>query len=212
MEINFEKNKYEFINLIKPIKRDGSDINALLYKLENSDFFVAPYSAKSHLSVKGGLCQHALDVYKNFCELVEKYYGSVDEKLSETEKVVGLLSNIASMNKFEQTAQSKKVYSKDGKLFDELGNFNWVTKWGYQIKDDRFFYGHYGQNSEYIINTYIPLTFEESVCITNLKGGISDEYQPYDLSSIYNKHPLAALLHMADFLATYIDEREEKSE
>ena len=42
MEINVEQNKYEFIELLRSIKRPGADVEALIYKLETSDFFVAP--------------------------------------------------------------------------------------------------------------------------------------------------------------------------
>lgn len=206
MEINFEANKYEFINLIKTVKRDGADINALLYKLNESDFFVAPYTATTHLSVLGGLCQHALNTHKNFKELVNKYYG--DSVQEDTVTICGLLSCIANMNKYEITSKSRKEYCENGKQVDELGRFNWKAFKGYQIRDDHFAYGHFGQNSEYIIGTYIPLTFEESVCITNQKGNFTEEYQPYDMSLIYKKHPLASLLFIANFLATTIDERD----
>ena len=206
MEINFEANKYEFIDIIKSINREGADINALLYKLSESDFFEAPYTANAHLAVKGGLCYHSLNLYKNFKELVEKYCG--DKISDDTVKILGLLSGIANMNKFEIVPKSKKDYCENGKFSDELGRFNWKAVKGYQIREDHFAYGHFGQNSEYIVGTYIPLTFEESVCITNQKGNFTEEYQPYDMSLIYKKHPLASLLFVANLLTTTIDERD----
>ena len=61
-------NKNTFITLCKKyIKREG--IAQLLDWLSASDFFEAPASAKLHLSQKGGLCQHSLNVSKRLLEL-----------------------------------------------------------------------------------------------------------------------------------------------
>ena len=111
------------------------------------------------------------------------------------------------MNYYEKYAKNVKVYSETGKKSDELGKFDWVTQMAWKKRDpeNRFVYGHHGQNSEYIANSYIPLTLEESAAITNHMGN-DDEYHAYDSTFIYNRYPLAVLLHSADFLSAYIIE------
>ena len=37
-----------------------------------------------------------------------------------------------------------------------------------------------------------------------------EEYRPYDMTPIFNKYKLATLLHIADFLATFMIERYSK--
>ena len=53
-----EKNKLEFIELVRSIHREGMDTESLIKKLENSDFFVAPASTIYHNAYDGGLCEH----------------------------------------------------------------------------------------------------------------------------------------------------------
>ena len=57
-----EQNKQTFISILRSIKRDGANIEGMIYKLEHSDFFDAPASVQYHNSFKGGLCQHSLNV------------------------------------------------------------------------------------------------------------------------------------------------------
>ena len=68
------------------IRRPGSE--ALLNYLQNSDFFVAPASARYHSSVAGGLCQHSLNVYdclKDYMARprVMELYGLTGEEFSD---------------------------------------------------------------------------------------------------------------------------------
>ena len=55
--------KNEFISLLRSTNRPG--IEELITWLDkNSDFFIAPASTYYHNSVKGGLLNHSLNVYK----------------------------------------------------------------------------------------------------------------------------------------------------
>ena len=67
--------KEEFITLLRNIKRPGAQIDALVEKLESSDFFSAPASTKYHSSVEGGLCVHCLNVYYNLMHLFKYKFG-----------------------------------------------------------------------------------------------------------------------------------------
>lgn len=210
--INVEENKYKFIELIKSISRDGADISGLIYKLEHSDFFEAPCSTVYHLCERGGLCQHSLNVYEELRRLVDMHYPDGDKFSEDSVIIVALLHDLSKMNYYELTAKNTKVYCDNGTKKDELGKFEWKSELGYRRKDekDRFVYGHHGQNSEYMTSTFIPLTLEESVAIVNHMGG-DDEYKPFDLTPIYNRYPLAGLLHAADFLATFVLEAQNIS-
>ena len=206
-EFNFEENRYRFTELLKKVNREGADIPGFIYKLEHSDFFVAPASTHYHLNVKGGLVQHSLNVYDNIVKLAQTFNIDCSE---DSLIIVSLLHDIDKMNKYELYDKNVKNYHEKGTKHDDNGKFDWVVEKHYKIKDNdkRFVYGHHGQNSEYIVNTFIPLDLEESVAIVNHMGG-DDEYKPYDSSAIFNRYPLATLLRMADFMATFITENEQ---
>ena len=200
-------NKEKFIDLVKSINREGAKIDALLNKLENSDFFEAPASTKYHNNFPGGLCDHSLNVYYNLCSLIKSK--QLEEKISEDSiKIVALFHDISKMNLYEKTAFNKKVYCKNGDKFDDLGNFTWKSELGYKRKDcdKRFVYGNHEQTSEYMIRNFIPLTLEESIAILHHMGGKAIDSCPMVTSEVFDTYPLALLLHTADLLSTFIDE------
>lgn len=205
MIINIEENKYKLIDLLNKITREGADISGFIYKLDHSDFFEAPCSTIYHLNVKGGLVLHLLSVHEQLVKLANMFCpGKYSE---ETLIIVALCHDMDKMNKYEEYVKNVKDYCDNGSKRDEMGRFEWRAEKAYKVRDaeNRFVYGHHGQNSEYITSTYIPLKFEESVAIVNHSGG-EDQYKPYDMSAIFNKYDLAALLHMADFVSTYVIE------
>ena len=214
------KNKEKFIQLLKTIDREGSDIDGLIKKLEHSDFFVAPASTQYHCSFKGGLCYHSLNVYHQLMQLIEIEYPK--EKViipnddpdkepkieykdtcpysAESLIIISLLHDMSKMNFYEIAERNVK---------DEKGN--WVKVPFIKTRDakDRFLYSTHGVNSEYMVGTFIPLTLEESVAIINHMGGQEPGAPNMDsgLSQIFNRYPLAILLHSADMLATFFTER-----
>ena len=210
--INVESNKYKFISLLRQVERENADIEGLIYKLEHSDFFTAPCSTAYHLNVRGGLCQHSLNVYEELRRLVDMHYPDGDKFSEDSIILVSLLHDFSKMNYYEEYAKNVKVYCDNGSKKDDLGKFEWKTEIAYKRKDEkeRFVYGHHGQNSEYMTSTFIPLALEESVAIINHMGG-DDEYKPFDMTPIFNKYPLAGLLHAADFLATFVIEAQNIS-
>ena len=58
-----EENKGKFIELLRSTGREGVD--HIIEVIEGMGFFTAPASTKFHLSNKGGLLQHSLNV----CEM-----------------------------------------------------------------------------------------------------------------------------------------------
>lgn len=145
--------------------------------------------------------------------MVNLYYPNGSPFSEETLIICGLLHDISKMNFYEKYAKNVKVYSETGSKRDEFGKFDWQTQTAYKKREaqDRFVYGHHGQNSEYIVNSYIPLDLDESAAITNHMGN-DDEYHAYDSTFIFNRYPLAVLLHSADFLSAYIVENREPTE
>lgn len=204
------KLKTDFINLLQTINRPNANIDGLIQKLESSDFFRAPASTRFHNAFKGGLLEHSLNVYYNLRYLVE--VKGLKEYISEESIIIcGLLHDMAKINFYEPSSRNRKVYHDNGTKYDELGRFDWVAEFSYKIKDaqDRFVFGNHEETSEFMIKTYIPLSVDESVAILNHHGGMGyDSIPPATISDKYNRYPLSSLLHMADFLATYIDENE----
>lgn len=209
MLIDVELNKTRFIELIMSIERDF-DKKKLIDKLVNSDFFVAPASTKYHLCVEGGLCQHSLDVYENLKRLA----ACTGYSNSDSIKIVGLLHDISKMNTYRLGYRNVKVYSESGNKEDALGKFSWVSERVYEYIDDadRFTYGSHEDNSEFMVGCFLPLTLEESVAIKHHHGAFTKdgETQKRTLNCVFDKYPLAVLLHSADMISTYIDEAKSK--
>ena len=194
-----EENKQEFIRLYNEnIKREGAD--KLLEWLTKTDFFTAPASSKFHSNIEGGLCLHSMNVYYRFLKLLEAEYGDKwQEKISlESATLITLLHDLCKINTYKKEMRNVKVDN------------NWVQKPYYTI-DEELPYGH-GEKSVYIISGFLKLSREEAMAINWHMGGFDPRVLggSYSLSSAYYQYPIAVLLHIADFQATYLDEKIEK--
>lgn len=198
--------KDKIISLLNEVTREGADIQGLINKLENSDFFTAPASTKFHCNYEGGLAEHSLNVFEALDKLCDQYAPTISR---ESRIIVSLLHDLDKMNKYEKFYYNVKDYRVDGKFSDSVGKFNWKEESGFKMKDaeDRFVFADHGKNSEYEIGYFIPLTLEESAAVINHMSDAIEEYRPYDMSAIFNRYLLATLLHAADFLATFMTER-----
>lgn len=199
-----KSNKDRFITLILSITRSQSRLTEFVAKLLQSDFFIAPASTVYHLAYPGGLCEHCLNVYDNLVSLCESKNLSYNP---DSLKITALCHDLSKMNYYTETVKNEKVYSENGTKHDELGNFEWVSKKGYKKRDDVFIYGNHEQNAEYIARWYFPLTLEESTAILHHMGGMSWDSTKENITEVYSKYPLSTLLHLADMISTYIDER-----
>ena len=204
------ENKQAFISIVKKIHRDGADIEGLLRKLEESDFYYAPASTQYHGSYRGGLVEHCLNVYENLKKMVENKNEKLGSDCSIAEDsviIVGLFHDISKMNYYEPYTKNIKVYRENGKKVDEVGKFDWETVPCFRTMENRFLYGSHEQTAEFIIRHYIPLTVEESVAILNHMGGMSYDSTKLELAPFYSEYPLLTMLHCADMISTYVDER-----
>lgn len=199
---DIQKNKEEFIGIVKEINREGVD--ELLAWLETTDFFRAPASTKFHSNFEGGLCKHSLNVYHTMMKLKNDYCPEISD---ESCKIVALFHDIAKVNFYEEYAQNKKVYSPNGSKYDELGKFDWVAVKSYRVKSDadkEFVCHTHGVNSYMILHRFIKITQSEAAAIMNHHSGADDNFAVKDISEVLNRYPTATLLHMADYLATFI--------
>ena len=205
----YEKEKLhdEIYMLLKSIDRPGANIDDLIKKLDESDFFEAPASTKFHNCFSGGLADHSLNVYYNLKRLVEnKHLEEVIPK--ESVIICGLLHDMSKINYYERSVKNKKVYSELGSKWDTLGNYDWISEesWAVKPENDRFIYGNHEETSEFMVRQYIPLKVSESVAILNHHGGKGYDSTGINISGLYHRYPLANLLHVADMIATFTDE------
>jgi len=186
--------KQEFLKLYQNIKREGAE--KLLDWLNTTDFFTCPASTKFHSAHEGGLCEHSVNVYHRLLTLVKQEFGKDWQKTVslETVTIVALLHDVCKANTYKTEFRNVK---QDG---------NWVQQPFYTV-DDALPYGH-GEKSVYIINGFMRLTREEAMAINWHMGGFDARVRggSYSLSDAFYKYPFGVLMHVADILATYLDE------
>jgi hypothetical protein len=174
--------KDEFLEAYSTIQRDGAD--KLLEWLEKSDFFKAPASTRFHLSEEGGLCEHSLNVFREFKKLLGLYPGI--ECSPESAAIMGLLHDVCKVSYYAKEQRNRKV---DGE---------WEA-YDYFAVNEKFAYGAHGSKSVYIIQSYIKLLPVEAVGIANHMGA----WENKDCGNAFAQYPLAWLLSVADQSATY---------
>jgi len=203
-----EENRNRVITILSQVQIEGADIQGLLNWLDNSDFYIAPASTMYHSNYDGGLCQHSLNVYNNIMQLASIYCPG--QYTPDTLAVVSLMHDISKANYYEKTMINKKVYNENGSKHDNMGNFDWVSQETYRVKDatERSLLGTHEEASALMLGTFVPLTLEETIAVMHHHCGMNDECQFRDLSAHLNKYPLLTLLHTADFLSTFINEKD----
>jgi hypothetical protein len=190
--------KDTFIKIFQDnIKRQGAD--KLLEYLTMSDFFTAPASTKFHLDREGGLVEHSLNVYYRLKELVENEKSEWSKTITqETIAIAGLLHDVCKVNFYK--VDSRNTKQPDG---------SWKSVPYYTI-DEELPYGH-GEKSVYILAGFIKISRDEAMAINWHMGGFDERVKggSFQVGKAYEKHPLAALLHVSDLLATYLDEADD---
>ena len=145
--------------------------------------------------------------------IIEKFLGvlglTTEERMAIRYHMGDFANGFYSMEpKNRKTYDAEKVKNalqKDVK-HDSLGDFICETVMSYTVTDTHKF-GH-GEASVAIIEKFLGvlgLTTEERMAIRYHMGDFANERET---SEVYNRYPLAAMLHMADLAATYLEERE----
>jgi hypothetical protein len=195
-------NKDRYIELLKSTNRAGVD--KLIDTLEHSDFFKAPASTVYHSNFEGGLLQHSLNVYDCLKKMCDDY---LPKRYSDdTIIIVSLLHDLSKKDYYEKIVRNQKLYKPNGSKRDEMGNFEWVavSSYGIRQKEVRYVGADHGTNSVLLSRNYIELSDEEIIAIINHHAGMDNCFVNKDLDEIYNRFPLATMLHLADMQATYL--------
>lgn len=217
--------------LLSSVERGTANLQIFL---NESDFYTAPASRRYHMSVPGGLAQHTLNVY-NVLKTVAIASGSLptDRQTVDSLILIAICHDLCKVNFYvpvDESATSAQInFVKDlfkGRKLNPDFNKNKVfcsdliawAKGGfigeepqprqqYDIKDD-FPLGH-GSKSALIASRLVDLTDDELLAIKWHSGPweISEmEKRSYEAAVI--KTPLVPLLHAADYLSTFVIEKE----
>lgn len=192
-EYRQQRELQKFKQYFSHIRRKGSDL--LWNWLEVNGFFTAPASTKYHGSYPGGLLRHSNNVYQRLLKLTmeEKKRGRKAEKHYhlETIAIVALLHDVCKMDLYKQ---------------EESGQQDEKPQYTYQ---NDFPCGH-GEKSVIEIMRFISLTDEEILAIRWHMGGFDEAVRggSRDMNNAFGKSKLAVMLHLADMMATYLDEKE----
>lgn len=187
------KEKEEFIAIFREnIKREGSD--KLLEYLRSTDFFQAPASSRFHNAYEGGLCNHSVNVYRRLKALVDSEDSLYKKYSDESIAIIGLLHDLCKANFY--IVDYRKVKEDDV----------WITKPYYKF-NEIFPYGH-GEKSVYLIQQFMKLTDEEAMAINWHMGPYDDRAKggSYSFDQVFHRYPICFLTHIADSLASYLDE------
>lgn len=214
-EENIKNNKNWFIDIFKKViipRYTGADL--LLKWIEGTDFFEAPASAKGHLSCKGGLCQHTLNVYNRMNQLAITGIIPPDLDSLGTDSagiaLVSLCHDLCKCNQYKEEFKNVKVYSDTGSRQDEGGRFDWQSQKGYKLEPDIVGFGHGGKSLWIVQNFVKNLPIDEALAIRHHMGGFEYPGQPISepyTSGVYNDSNLALYLHICDMLSTFVDEK-----
>ena len=196
------------------------DLDGQLWaELERGGFFEDPASTKHHLACQGGLCVHSLHVYDRLKALCDAEHAKASSFCPSDEAIAicGLLHDVCKMGTYVLEKKNTKIYDADlvaaqpslNVKHDSSGAFYWDAVPQYTFQEN-FAVGH-GSKSVIILQQYIKLTPEEIIAIFHHMGswGVPQGKELNALSAVYEANTLAFLLHVADEMATYIDERED---
>ena len=194
--------KEKFLKIYREkITREGAD--QLLEWLEKSDFFNAPASTTHHLARQGGLLEHSVHVYERLKKLYMENLTATDkpwlsDEEEETIAICGLLHDVCKVNYYSVEMRNRK---------NEFGRWE---QYPFYVVRDQLPYGH-GEKSVYIVSGFMKLTREEAMAIRWHMGGFDDSVRggSYAMNGALEKYPLALLTHVADMMATHLDERGE---
>ena len=189
----------------KGSKNAKAQVDMFCDYLRKTDFYVAPCSTKYHLCRDGGLAEHTFHVLMNLIWLTLP--ATVQDLGACVLAAIG--HDLCKIGVYHKQYKSKKTYissdqeAPEGAYIkeDAGGRFYWADDWYYEYKDAMPF-GH-GRKSAYILHGFFPEL--DSDVYSAVDAHMADTNAGnYPVN--FGVNPLALRLHIADALATYIDE------
>ena len=197
-------NKDRFITILSGIDREGMD--KVLSKLEELGFFEAPASTKFHLSCKGGLMQHSLNVYDAALLLREqaiKRKPELETLLPEDSVAIcSLLHDVCKTDIYKEVTLVRKISSTVG----------WEKYPGYSVDYEAGLPLGHGEKSVIMLLSWgLQLTPEEMLAIRWHMTAWDLPMQSPEHKQCFNaakaKSPLVSLTQLADGFAAGLLER-----
>ena len=197
-----DMNKDRFIELLRSTGRNG--IETVIAKLEELGFFEAPASTRFHLSSKGGLLQHSLNVYEAAMMVREKIVQrnpELDGQLPIESVILStLLHDTCKADIYKSAILSRK---------NEAGY--WEKYSGYQVDYSNLPLGHGEKSVIMLLSWGLELTTEEMLAIrwhmTAWDLPFQDPEHKESLNAARAKTPLCSLVQVGDSIATGLMER-----
>lgn len=188
------------------VQRPGAD--KLMEYIRKSDFFTAPASTRFHLSCKGGLLQHSLNVLDALRSILRYDPGRmrweyiVAGKIllrdipNESVTIIALLHDICKTYFYGVSARNAKN--------EQTGQWEKVP---YYTVNDKMPLGH-GAKSAMIIKQYMALTNPELYAIWHHMGFTGGQDDAVFRSAV-EMYPLVWATHTADMMASCFMEGEK---
>lgn len=196
-------NKEAFIGILSETSRKG--IDQVLAKLEELGFFVAPASSKFHLSCKGGLLEHSMNVYNAAMMIREqavKTKPELEEQLPlDSVAICTLLHDVCKTDIYKEGILSRK--NADG---------YWEKYLGFQVDYNAGLPLGHGEKSVIMLLSWgLELKPEEMLAIrwhmTAWDLPMQSPEHKESLNAAKAKTPLVSLVQLADGFATGLLER-----
>ena len=197
--------KQLFIDTLTSTNRKGIDI--VLAKLDESGFYDAPASSKFHLSCKGGLLEHSVNVYKAAIMLREQAIQAQPDL-----EVQLPLDSVAICTLLHDTCKTD-IY-KEGILSRKNADGYWEKYVGFQVDYNMGIPLGHGEKSVIMLLSWgLELKPEEMLAIrwhmTAWDLPMQSPEHKESLNAAKAKTPLVSLVQLADGFATGLLERFE---
>lgn len=195
--------KEKFTEILSSTGRKGMD--AVIAKLDESGFFDAPASSRFHLSCKGGLMEHSMNVYEAalfVCEQIIQRRPELEEQLP--------LDSVAICALLHDTCKTD-IY-KEGILSRKNADGYWEKYVGYQVDYNTGLPLGHGEKSVILLLSWgLELKPEEMLAIRWHMSAWDMPMQSAEHKESFNaakaKSPLVSLIQTADGIATGLLER-----
>ena len=166
--------------------------------LKNEGFFTSPASTKYHGVYEGGLYDHSSKVFERLAELTVN--NNLEWQRPESPFIIGMFHDLCKCDLYKITADSyDRIELEDGTFMVTP-----ALNPKYEYNTDTLLKGH-GAKSVMILSRFINLTEEEMLCIRYHMGAYEkEEWAEFDKA--IHKYPNVLWTHMADMLASKVDD------